>query len=377
MKKLMKDQSGMTLIDVAMILMVLGLLLAPALETYRDWKIKKERDITRQNQLAINKAIADYYFINGRYPCPADPTRAPGNADYGTALSVMTGTVVTGCNAAIAVGGGAAYIGAVPFTDLLLPTDVTLDGFTNKFTYAVSANLVVTATFGTGALTINGRLPDPLNRECGGDKDVVRTEAHFMLVSHGPSGAGAFTAEGRARQACPAPGVSSDNENCDGDLEFTEDFCIASETPGSDEFYDDLTFYTWSPPTRIWSESSADPDDVMTNVAKVGINNTNPQFNLDVVGNIKTSDTWANQICDLGDTSDPSVEADCFRPELIGGDEPDMDCANNTSGSTIMTGIGGSRAKCNISHTLPATDCAATGRYIVGIGPNGEVICGS
>lgn len=361
MKKLLNDQSGMTLIDMAMVLMVLGLLLTPALGTYKNWKIEKERGETQKNQLAINKAIADYYFINGEYPCPANPALGPQDANYGVADCPATLTA-----------GGAAYIGGVPFTELLLPTDATLDGFRNKFTYAVSANLVNGATFAAG-----GQL-DTQARDCTtGALASAHSDTHFIILSHGENGVGARTANGTPRQACPAAGTNTETENCDGDVTFVEQNCAASSAGGSGNFYDDLTFYTWAPPTRIWAESSADPDDIMTNVGKVGINNTNPEFSLDVVGNIRASDTWVNEICDLGNMSNPAAAAGCFRPELIGGDEPDMDCANNTDGSTIMTGIGNSKAKCNISHTLPATDCAAAGGYIVGIGAGGTIQCGS
>ncbi len=351
MKKLLNDQSGMTLIDVAMVLMVLGLLLAPALATYKEWKVENERGTTRKNMLAINKALADYYFSHDyTYPCPADPEGNPSQDDYG----------VADCSAT-EIASGDAYVGALPFTDLLLPSDITLDGFSNKFTYAVSADPEAPVL----------EIP---NIDCETGAPAPSANAHFVIISHGETGVGARTAFGVERQAC-VEGSNMEAENCDGDITFVQETCT-SNVP-DENFYDDLTFHTATAPTRIWTESPEDHNDIMTDVAKVGINNLNPQFNLDVTGNIKATKTLANEICDPGNPANPAAAANCFNPSLIGGDEPEMDCSSNTDGATIMTGIGGSKAKCNISHTLPTTDCAANGRYIVGIGANGEVICGS
>lgn len=381
MKKLLNDQSGMTLIDVALALLVVSLLLTPAITSYHNWKIMKDRGATQKSQRAITKAIEDYYFTHDyTYPCPANPALAPNNANYGKGAKVITPTVVggvtvniTSCATVLRTADGLAYIGSLPFSDLLLPTNASFDAYSNKFTYAVSAALVEKTTFNNPAtLTVS-------ERDCmtmAPKTDLA--PAHYIVVSHGENGIGARTAHGVSRQVCPAPGSNAEAENCDGDSEFVSELCMVSDRQGTADFYDDITSYiARTPPTRIWAESPADYRDIMTNVAKVGINNLNPQFNLDVVGNIKTTKTLANEICDPGNPANPAADANCFNPSLIGGDEPDMDCANNTEGATIMTGIGSAKAKCNISHTLPATNCAANGRYIVGIAADGEIICGS
>ncbi len=351
----------MSLIDVAMVIMILGLLLTPMITIYNSWKIKRSMGETQKNQMAINKAIADYYFLNGNYPCPADLDLGSDAADYGREDCAGT------------IGAGGISVGGVPFATLLIPTDIALDGFSNKFTYTVTTSLTVDTSYNP-----NGGNIAIYNKDClTGVLNSLpnQANAHFVILSHGENGLGARTANGTPRQACS--GASFEGENCNNDANFHDKTCAVSDVIGSADYYDDLIFYTWTPPTRIWAESPEPGGDILTSVNKVGINNLDPQFNLDVIGNIRATDTLANGICDLGDPANPATAADCFDPSLIGGNEDDMDCTDDGEGATVMSGIGGSKAKCEVNHNLPTTDCSSVGGYIVGIGPGGTVLCGS
>jgi hypothetical protein len=66
-----------------LLMTMLGLILVPLISQYNRWKIDKERGLTSQHYTAIDKAIEDFYFEKGRYPCPALPTLGPGDAAYG------------------------------------------------------------------------------------------------------------------------------------------------------------------------------------------------------------------------------------------------------------------------------------------------------
>ncbi|MGB4106493.1 MAG: type II secretion system protein [Alphaproteobacteria bacterium] len=360
MKKLLNDQSGMTLIDVAIAMVILGLIAVPMIGQYREWKYEKEKGTTTGNYAAINKAIADYYFENNIYPCPADPTLGPGDLTYGD----------SDCAAAAVPGSPGVLIGAVPLATLKIPVETNLDGWSNKITYAVTTAMTDTVTWlpaTLGALTVQGRLPSAT--QCGGAIGTIQSNAHYALVSHGPTGTGAFTAQGNPREACPAAGDSADAENCIPNNVFVDEECMASD--GADNFYDDLIFAEDSIPSRIWEDAlEADPTDIISSAERVGINTQDPQATLHVVGNIKAEQSDANSICD-------ESGAGCFRAGMIGGADPMMKCSSSPAAtSSAMSGISEARAKCQSGYTAAKLVCAS-GKLIKGMDSDGGLICGN
>lgn len=348
----------MTLIDMAIVMMVIGLLAVPALHSYKQWKNDKDVGTTKGNRLAIHKAIADFYFENGFYPCPANPALGPGNAAYGD--SNCAGTNV----------GGGVLAGAVPFATLKIPTEVSLDGWSNKFRYAVSqhmANTIATFDDAPGSLTVRGY--QQIGSICQTTTGVRGAETHYVIVSHGPTGVGARSSTGQERLACPAPGTTQEAENCNDDAIFFADVCAAYDQENTASFYDDLVDFKTSVPTRIWTTSPTDPDDIFSNIPNVGINNNNPQVSLDVVGNIRADESHTINICAVNG-------ANCFPARTIGGFEPLMNC-NNVSSSNGMSGISNASAECNVgSNANPGTCNTAIGEYVIGIDASGAIICG-
>jgi type II secretory pathway pseudopilin PulG len=352
-KRLSKDESGMTLIDIAIVMMVIGLLLVPAIQTYNTWKFNRQVGTTSSNRLAINKAIADFFFINGVYPCPALPNLGPNDAAYGD--SNCAGTNID----------AVTRMGAVPWATLNIPASMALDGFKNKFTYAVSRHQTEVATWNTtGALLIRGRNSLGASRCENFAIYNINTVAHYIIVSHGASGVGARTAEGALRNACS--GVTVDGENCDNDNTFVHDVCVANDNAGA-EFYDDLTDYKFSTPSRLW-QYAANPNNILVGGASsVGINNDNPQFQMDVVGNIRATNNSTGWTCDVNG-------ANCFEARIIGGSG--ITCA---AGATqgAMRGIAFNNARCVSGITAATRLCnTAIGEYVTGVDASGNVTCG-
>ncbi|MBK9563241.1 MAG: hypothetical protein IPO54_09065 [Micavibrio sp.] len=356
-ERLARDQSGMTLIDVAVITMVLGLLLVPLITQYNRWKIDKDRGLTSQHYAAINKAIADYYFEQGHYPCPALPTLGPGDAAFGD----------QNCAGTAAAGG--VMVGAVPFATLKIPTEMNLDGWSNKITYAVTAIQTDTATWtNNGVIRVRGRIAPDVD-QCDPAIMTLENQVHYLLVSHGPSGLGAFTADGTPRQTCPGAGTTADANNCINDNEFLGEVCMASDNADAN-FYDDMVEYKKDVPSRIWEESLTASSDIISNAENVGINNLNPQASLHVNGNIRATHTDSNRICAEDGNN-------CFAAAMIGGTDPLMKCASNPgSTSSAMSGIGEARAKCQSGYTAATIQCE-DGKFITQIGSNGGLLCGN
>jgi hypothetical protein len=347
----------MTLIDVAVIMVVLGLLLVPMITQYNRWKIDKDRGLTSQHYAAINKAIADFYFEQGHYPCPALPTLGPGNPAFGN----------EDCAGTVAAGG--VLVGTVPFATLKIPTKANLDGWSNKITYAVTTAQATGGTWtNNGVIRIRGRIAPDVD-QCDSAFITLENQVHYLLVSHGPSGLGAFTANGIPRQACPGAGTAADAGNCINDNEFIGEVCMASDTADAN-FYDDMVEYKKDIPSRIWEESLTTSENVISNAENVGINNLNPEASLHVNGNIRATHTDSNRIC----AEDGS---NCFAAAIIGGTDPLMKCNSNPgSTSSAMSGIGEARAKCQSGYTAAIIQCD-NGQFIKGIDSNGGLICGN
>lgn len=213
--KNIKNDKGFSLIEMAIVLIILGAVLAPlftfltqqqANDTQREEQVKNERALA---------ALALYARQFGVFPCPADPTLGPGDADFGAA-----GT----CSGTVSQGG-------LPFQDLNLPYRSSVNSDNWKYIYAVTSDLTTSATYGagTGAITIDGFSTPLTNRQ-------------FVLVNPGRDGKGAFTLGGAAGDACGSTAL--DSENCDGDDTFIEADFSNQGSPTSSDYYDDTISYS-------------------------------------------------------------------------------------------------------------------------------------
>lgn len=186
----------------AVILPVLGVIACIYIVLYSlgpDWFAAKQTDRHLQS---IATALADYAATNGAYPCPANPGFDPGVSSYGKQAP--------GC----AEGIGPVSSGMAPFIDLDLPAQTAIDSWGNKIGYHVTRALTVPDSPAKGAIKTDGAP--------GGTT--------YVLISHGPNGAGAWSRMGGLSD-CPDTG---EGENCDGDAEFTAHPGQNKDTPFDD-----------------------------------------------------------------------------------------------------------------------------------------------
>jgi Tfp pilus assembly protein PilE len=395
-----RHEDGFTLLDLAIILLVIGFITAPILNEYNNWKKRATKDGTVAKIADIELALEQYYFENKSYPCPADPTVGPdtiipialpqfGEENRAAAVAPAVGNCIE-------IGPPQTVLsGAVPFKALGLTEDAALDQWGRKITYAVTSTKTHPNTYAgaPGQITIN----KPFEQvELGGDRDRIDcrvnvsnptvTNIDLVLLSHGPTGYGAFANNGTVTRACT---VAAEGENCDNDDTFLFPECSASSVDDA-SFYDDI-FYNeygsgvanlpgkWSTtPKRMWEEGENE-NDAGSEAGYFGISNGDPQHAIDVIGNIKTTNldstddeadqkrgnTLASQYC-------KSDGSDCFNPNSISGDDADMRCNDSNVG---VRGFGNNAATCL---TLPVSNqsCPA-GRYIIGITEAGVVKCSS
>lgn len=355
------SEKGFTLIDMCIALIVAGLLAAGALFQYNNYMAHHARDVTGTHDQIIETALAEYYFTNSSYPCPANPALPETDVNYGA--EDCAGTVAA---------GGVMLIGAVPVQALKIPRHTALDGWSHKFTYAVTRALAagVAPPFDPngGALTV--RTWSKAESVSGsGNEDVIVEDAppgadiHWILISHGPRGIGARTATGQVSTACPTgAALTREAENCDGDATFADMSDGNAVSSGNNaDYFDDMTWFDDGAPTRIWANSTINPQDIFSNVGLIGINNNDPQTSLDVVGNIRAENgAGADQFCDTNG-------ANCFPSELIGGNVSDC-------GAGAITGIRNGRVVCQSNYAgIVSGNCSGAG--MAGISVTGGIIC--
>lgn len=75
-------QAGFSLVEMAIVLAIVGLLLSGLLPTISSQIEQQRRNETRKQMDEIKEALLGFAIINGRLPCPAT-TADPGNANYG------------------------------------------------------------------------------------------------------------------------------------------------------------------------------------------------------------------------------------------------------------------------------------------------------
>ena len=188
--------AGFTLIEMAVVLAIMGLLLG-ALMVPLNVQIDQQRIGETSKQLEIIRdALLGFAAANGRLPCPATPGTANTVAGAGTE----------------ARGGGACTLaeGVVPWATLGISET---DAWQRRFTYRVTGEFANDAAGGAQAtftLTTNGDIT-----VTNGTVDIA-TLVPAIVVSHGKNGLGAYRQDGTRVPV----GAGDEAENTDADMTF-------------------------------------------------------------------------------------------------------------------------------------------------------------
>ncbi|OIN87570.1 MAG: hypothetical protein AUJ12_02260 [Alphaproteobacteria bacterium CG1_02_46_17] len=282
------SSGGFSLIEVAIALIVIGLLMSAVLQTYNMYAVEQVRLESRSKVETVKTALYRYMYRYGRYPLPAPRNAAMGSATFGREV---TGPVTTLCSSGAAAAGdvcvttiGSAdtsadvdaapdpvLIGDVPFATLGIRYDNTLDPWGGKFTYAVTGNMTsMGSSDNWGAIEV-------LDKDGNNAFSVGEQRAHYFLTSAGPDRKGAFGVGGTEIAACTATS-GTDQENCDRDGTFRSNQDLSSVEKLTQIFdgnnashFDDFVYYTDSTDAGIWTRLTA------TTPGQIDIANTNAQ----------------------------------------------------------------------------------------------------
>ena len=225
--------AGFSLVEMAMVLVIVGLLLGTMLSLLTGLQTSSRESATRQHMVAIKQALQNYYASHGRLPCPAVENVAFGLPTYGVeAIPTPVPNPPTVLNACVGPVGGVniggnsyathAYIGAVPWQTLGLSRDLGEDSYDLQIDYVVMASAVISnadvsaqnsaapvyqyqysklgipqAAGITGALTVVNTFNNNWTGIVAPDQ-VLTTSATVVLISHGANAFGAATDNGTA-----------------------------------------------------------------------------------------------------------------------------------------------------------------------------------
>ena len=207
--------AGFTLVEMAVVLMIVGLLLGGMLVPLSAQMEQQKISETRKTLDEIQQALIGYAIVNGRLPYPAKATLVSSvDANAGLADSTLTS-------------------GVLPWATL--GTSET-DAWGRRFTYSVAGAFTTTFT-----LASNGTL-SVKNAATGGSGLASNIPA--VVVSHGSNGLGGYTPQG---VQLPLSGDPDEADNSNGGATFvSHDF-----TPT----FDDLVI--WLSPNILFNRMVA------------------------------------------------------------------------------------------------------------------------
>ncbi len=254
------SESGFSLIEVAIALMVIGILMASAIQTYRIYSIQRQENDTKNHISVVQAALSKYLEKYGKLPRPADRNIPIGTILSGKEAAIPTTLCTVSTATSCLATGGTVYVGDVPFSTLGIHYKNTLDPFGGKLTYAVTATLTDPTTFSDNGGGIRVLADNGTDIFAG-----TTPKAQFFVFSAGPDNQGTYSSSGVMIAACGAAGTNgTDTENCNGDLIFRSNYdtnpanldtfhkYVRYFANGANNF-DDLTGYQNTVSSGLWS----------------------------------------------------------------------------------------------------------------------------
>lgn len=215
----MGKHHGFTLVEMAVVIVIIGLIMAAAMGVGNAQMQASRISSTKQKQEAIKLSLINFITRNNRLPCPAIPTLAPGAVGYGMEN--------VGCSDAISIG-------IIPWRSMGVSEENASDGYYRRFTYMVALN--ATTTNQNTIAGINGGISvhDAIPTSVANQSNIcapIQCLAVAAIISHGINGLGAYTPAG-TRIDMP---IGRELENADvGNDIVVSDFSADTANPFDD-----------------------------------------------------------------------------------------------------------------------------------------------
>lgn len=132
------NQSGFSLIELSVVLVVIGLLMGAAVSLVRPYVDSYRYATTKQKMEKIADALAIYAQNHYDVPCPA--ARVPTTEPFGSPINSGADGIITDAKCAM-FSGAAVRHGIVPFRILGLDENQVKDAYGNFITYTIPQGL--------------------------------------------------------------------------------------------------------------------------------------------------------------------------------------------------------------------------------------------
>lgn len=206
MTKLSLPRSAFSLVEMAIVLAVIGIIVSTMLPSMQMEGRFERVTKTLGRMDRIEAALEAYKAVNGVLPCPAAVNLQPTDSGFGVAAThngASPGSCISG-GAPDAVDekttSPAVSFGAVPVRTLGLAEEDAFDGYTRLFSYHVSLPSVFDGS--AGVIQV---------QDAAGS--VETTIAAYAIVSHGQNGHGAYLRGGKRYNQNSTN--AAEQENCD------------------------------------------------------------------------------------------------------------------------------------------------------------------
>lgn len=365
-----RPDGGFTLVEMAITMSISALILVSILQVYMVYQDQYDRRTVRDNVVAANEALGNFFSKEGRYPCPANPTIPLYDENAGVedcTLTEIDGARQTDATAALTPrpSKDPLLTGSLPFKTMGLPFKQSVDPWSNKLLYTVTKALTQKATFHDtyGAIRVE--------TESGVSLTTAEDSVHYVVFSVGKNKAGGYLASGQRPIPCQA-GLP-ESKNCE--LKETYVQGLLNRGAGS-EYFDDMLMYGARSISKLWDFHTRSGGEVSTyyvNSGNVGVGVADPRTKLHVAGNVRSGKATQQLICD--DSTPPR----CWPAANFGGN-PGTACGTAPVGSVyVAQGIRNGQIACStVAVPLPKPtgpqECPA-GQYVAGFTYTGMIVC--
>lgn len=173
-------QNGFTLIELAIVLTILGLLVAGGSMLLEPMLNKGRRDETNARLDQIEKALVLFAANNKRLPCPSNPSVAPTSSVNGFESTCVD----------------AMWFGGLPWKVMGLSEADVLDGWGRRISYAVTSLLATGTPLDCPTLGFAGIAQGKLESRGANDAAILPSppgsqgpaKAAYVIISHGENG---------------------------------------------------------------------------------------------------------------------------------------------------------------------------------------------
>lgn len=242
----LKTQSGFTLIELSIVIIIIGIFVAGATQTYSIFAEKRQLERMKSRISNAQTSIKEFVAINGRLPCAAPRGIPRTSPKFGREVNCNDFTD-SHTKSVPGKEGTHVRIGMLPTRTLGLPDHYILDAYQNTFTYAVTESLTRKPSFPINNFSLlKHRNRYKENTNGGIDVlDITNTSllsatsyAQYIIISHGKNRKGAYSYNGILIEPCGTEGA--DTENCNDDSIFRSSDRVSKVGL---EYYDDYIIY--------------------------------------------------------------------------------------------------------------------------------------